>query len=80
MGHNNHLEIWALKSCANFYARLRTCVRSTADVRVRIMYVCSCLSWTQQLCEQFERATAEYRYDNDVQWNRAGGDCGSFRL
>ena len=77
IGHNNHLEIWALKVALIFtrQSKLRTCVRSTACVYVRT-YVCT---WTQQLCEQFERATAEYGYDHDVQCNRAvTRDRGSF--
>ena len=38
IGHNNHLEIWALKVALIFtrQSRLRTCVRSTAYVRVRV--------------------------------------------
>ena len=56
----------------------RVCVRTCTCIYVYV-YVCGCLSWTQQLCEQLERATAEYRYDHDVQCNRADtGDHGSF--
>ena len=38
IGHNNHLEIWALKVALIFtrQSRLRTCVRLTAYVRVRV--------------------------------------------
>ena len=43
IGHNNHLEIWALKVALIFtrQSRLRTCVRSTGRshtiyVRVRV--------------------------------------------
>ena len=81
IGHNNYLEIWALKVALILRGNLgcaRAYVRSTARVYVYV-YVCSSLSWTHQLCEQFERATAEYRYDHDVQCNRADtGDRGSF--
>ena len=78
IGHNNHLEIWALKVALIFtrQSRLRTCVPSTACVYVYVRTCVYSLSWTQQ---QFERATAEYRYDHDVQCNReVTGDRGSF--
>ena len=52
IGHNNHLEIWALKVALIFtrQSKLRTCVRSTACVYVRTCVAVSSVCHGRSSC------------------------------